>query len=86
MIFGKLATQRYSFSGHESFHCRSLWLKKGYDFLNNGYAFNSPDAVVHLGVGKNMVAAIRFWMKAFGRLFPTVLFQGAQWVGKVLVL
>ena len=21
----------YSFSGHESFACKSLWLKKGYD-------------------------------------------------------
>lgn len=63
---GSLATIRYSFSGHESFHCRLLWLKKGYDFLNNGHAFNSPDAVMHLGVGKNMVAAIRFWLKAFG--------------------
>lgn len=26
---------RYSFSGHESFHCKSLWLKKGYDFICN---------------------------------------------------
>ena len=59
-------TVRYSFSGHESFHCRSLWLKKGYDFLVKGHAFNSPDAVVYLGVGKNMVSAIRFWLKAFG--------------------
>ncbi len=62
----KVASLRYSFSGHESFHCRSLWLKKGYDFLADGHAFNEPDAVVHLGVGKNMVAAIRFWLKAFG--------------------
>ena len=61
-----MATTRYCFSGHESFHCKSLWLKKGYDFLAEGYAFNSPDAVVRLGVGKNMVSAIRFWMKAFG--------------------
>lgn len=63
---GPLATTRYSFSGYESFHCRLLWLKKGYNFLNNGHAFNSPDAVVHLGVGKNMVSAIRFWLKVFG--------------------
>ena len=61
-----MATTRYCFSGHESFHCKSLWLKKGYDFLAEGYAFISPDAVVRLGVGKNMVSAIRFWMKAFG--------------------
>jgi len=25
--------QRYIFSGHESFPCKSLWLKKGYDFV-----------------------------------------------------
>lgn len=57
---------RYSFSGHESFYCKSLWLKKGYDFLKDGYSFLDNDAVVQLGVGKNMVAAIRFWLKAFG--------------------
>lgn len=57
---------RYCFSGHESFTCKSLWLKKGYDFINNHLDFNTPDAVVQLGVGKNMVASIRFWMRAFG--------------------
>lgn len=57
---------KYSFSGHESFPCKSLWLKKGYDFVAGGDDFNSPDAVVGLGVGKNMVASIRFWLKAFG--------------------
>ena len=25
----------YKFSGHESFPCKSLWLKKGYDFVVN---------------------------------------------------
>lgn len=57
---------RYIFSGHESFPCKSLWLKKGYDFIRNNYDFNAPDSVVQLGVGKNMVASIRYWMKAFG--------------------
>ena len=56
----------YTFSGHESFPCKSLWLKKGYDFVDAGNDFNRPEAVVELGVGKNMVAAIRFWLKAFG--------------------
>jgi len=59
---------RYSFSGHESFYCKSLWLKKGYDFVSANKNFNSEDAVVHLGVGKNMVAAIRYWLRAFGLL------------------
>jgi hypothetical protein len=59
---------RYSFSGHESFYCKSLWLKKGYDFVKAGNNFNAEDSVVHLGVGKNMVAAIRYWLRAFGLL------------------
>lgn len=56
---------RYSFSGHESFHCKSLWLKKGYDYLLDGNSFTDVDAVAKLGVGKNMVASIRFWLRAF---------------------
>ncbi len=56
---------RYTFSGHESFQCRHLWLKKGYDFITAGKSFNSEDAVVELGVGKNMVSSVRYWMKAF---------------------
>lgn len=57
---------RYSFSGHETFTCKSLWLKKGYDFLASGNLFTNEGAVVPLGVGKNMVTSIRFWMKSFG--------------------
>lgn len=56
------------FSGHESFACKSHWLKRGYDFVKDNKDFNAGDAVVHLGVGKNMVASIRFWMKAVGLL------------------
>jgi len=56
---------KYTFSGHDSFQCRQLWLKKGYDFIQSQKSFNDEDAVVKLGVGKNMVSAIRYWMKAF---------------------
>jgi hypothetical protein len=59
---------KMTFSGHESFQCRQMWLKKGYDFVNNGKAFSDEGAVVELGVGKNMVSSIRFWMKAFNIL------------------
>lgn len=59
---------RYSFSGHESFQCRHLWLKKGYDFVKSGKSFSDESAVLELGVGKNMVNSIRFWMKAFNVL------------------
>lgn len=56
----------YRFSGHESFPCKTLWLKKGYDFVVAGNDFNRPEAVIELGVGKNMVASIRYWLRAFG--------------------
>jgi len=56
---------KYTFSGHESFQCRQLWLKKGFDFVSEGFSFTNEDAVVKLGVGKNMVSSIRYWMKAF---------------------
>jgi len=56
---------KFTFSGHDSFHCRQFWLKKGYDFVSEGNSFNSNNAVVSLGVGKNMVASIRYWLRAF---------------------
>ena len=43
-----------------------MWLKKGYDFVRAGRDFNDPDSVVYLGVGKNMVASIKYWLKVFG--------------------
>lgn len=54
------------FSGHETFHCRHFWLKKGYDFIIGNNSFSNPNAVVTLGVGKNMVSSIRHWLKVFG--------------------
>ncbi len=57
---------KYTFSGHESFPCKTLWLKKGYDFVRAEKDFNAPEAVVDLGGGKNMVSAIRYWFKSFG--------------------
>jgi hypothetical protein len=56
---------KISFSGHEKFHCRQFWLKKGCDFLQADRKFSDDDAVVALGVGKNMVNSIRYWLKAF---------------------
>jgi len=61
-------TARLIFSGHETFQCRHLWLKKGYDYITKGKSFSTEDAVVELGVGKNMVTSIRYWMRAFGLL------------------
>lgn len=71
-----------TFSGHDTFHCRLFWLKKGFDYIQNGHRFRD-DSGVELGVGRNMVNSIRFWMKSFGVIdeeynidnFYTQLFQ-----------
>ncbi len=56
------------FSGHESFACRYGWLIKLYHALDeNPELFASDDeAILTLGLGKNMVKSIRFWGSAFG--------------------
>ena len=57
--------EKLVFSGHETFPCKSLWLKKGFDFVSSNNDFKDEMAVGHLGVGKNMVSSIRFWLRAF---------------------
>ncbi|MBE9205894.1 DUF4007 family protein [Nostoc sp. LEGE 06077] len=54
------------FANHETFHPRFGWLKKGFDAARkNPGVFLQDDAPVRLGVGKNMVRAIRYWCSAF---------------------
>jgi hypothetical protein len=59
------ASSRPVFAGHQTFHPRFGWIKKGLDACRRDPgAFHRPDAPVQLGVGKNMVEAIRFWTLA----------------------
>lgn len=54
------------FARHETFHPRYGWVKKAYDAAAaDPNTFNADDAVVTLGVGKNMVRSIRFWGLAY---------------------
>ncbi len=50
------------FSGHESFVCRYAWLPKAFRaIVQDPAAFRDEEqAMVSLGVGKNMVRSIRF--------------------------
>ena len=51
-----------SFARHETFHPRYGWFRKAYAVAaEDPYAFGRADAPVVIGVGKNMVRAIRFW-------------------------
>lgn len=62
--------QNVSFSGHETFPFRYGWLKKGVEAVASEPGFYSaPDeAMVQLGVGKNMVNAIKHWCQVTGLL------------------
>lgn len=58
------------FARHETFYIRDGWLRKGLRLVDEkGYAyFRDEEAPEVLGVGKNMVNAIRFWLRAAGLL------------------
>src|SRR5262249_11639912 len=51
-----------TFARHETFHPRYGWFRKAYRFAAlDPLVFGRDDAPVVIGVGKNMVRAIRFW-------------------------
>ncbi|MCC7368833.1 MAG: DUF4007 family protein [Chloroflexi bacterium] len=60
------------FSGHESFACRYAWLPKAYRAIDEDPAAFADEerAMVRLGVGKNMVRSIRFWVEVTGVAAP----------------
>lgn len=66
-------SEKWGFGGHESFPLRYGWLKKGYDLLaGSEMALTDADqAMISLGVGKNMVGSIRHWGYAC-RLFEDI--------------
>ncbi len=55
------------FAKHETFYLRDGWLYKGLNAIRKyPTIFMSEDAPQRLGLGKNMVRALRFWMQATG--------------------
>ncbi|MCI0724325.1 MAG: DUF4007 family protein [Acidobacteria bacterium] len=69
VVRAPFATERkYRVSGHESFTCRYTWLPKAVHGLrkNPKLFADEAEAMVDLGVGKNMVRSIRFWAQAMG--------------------
>lgn len=56
---------KFSFTGHQTFPFRYSWLPKGVEQVKTDpEIFFQDDALVRLGVGKNMVNSIRFWCEA----------------------
>lgn len=59
-----------SYGRHETFHMRTGWLRKGLRAVqeHGPQFFGQKDGTEVLGVGKNMVHAIRYWCQACGIL------------------
>ena len=57
---------KYRFTGHETFPCRYPWLPKAVAALQDKPDLfrDIDEAIVKLGVGKQMARAIKFWVEA----------------------
>lgn len=65
------------FAKHETFHIRDGWLTKGLlTIKDTPRIFLDDEAPEELGLGKNMVRALRFWMQATG--LADEVFQDGQ--------
>ena len=73
------SVQAASFSGHETFVFRYAWPQKAVDAVRKNPAiFTSDEAMVQLGVGKNMVRSIRHWGLATRILEETPRTRGQE--------
>lgn len=71
-MYSVLDNTKYAltFSGHETFPLRQTWLKKVVRISSNGLIekkkFSDPRQLAELGVGKNMLASMKYWASACG--------------------
>jgi len=58
-------TEHYAFGRHQTFPLRFGWLTKGFRAVDEDRnVFDKEEATITLGVGKNMVSAIKYWLQA----------------------
>lgn len=78
------------YSGHETFACRYAWLPKAVLAVKNDSTIlttaHENDAMVELGVGKNMVRSIRFWAESSSIIAATKKGHEVTEFGKQLLL
>lgn len=61
--------ERGSFAGHETFPLRYSWLRKAVQHVGRDpQVFRRDNAMVQMGVGKNMVRAIHHWAMVTGMI------------------
>lgn len=65
----EFASDRVAFGRHESFPLRFGWLTKGFQaFQKDPEIFSKEESIIELGVGRNMVNSIRYWLRATSML------------------
>jgi hypothetical protein len=80
----KADVRRGSFGRHETFPLRFGWLTKGFEVLLEPDPGPEEDLIVRLGVGKNMVGAIKYWLQASRMARPTQRGMAPLDLGKAL--
>jgi len=71
----KFSSEKVAFGRHETFALRYSWLTKGLHGLSkdkNNSVFTDDNAVIHFGVGRNMVSSIRYWLTACQLITPKI--------------
>jgi hypothetical protein len=62
----ELKPTKTSFGRNETFNLRYSWLNKGLkEFKKNPHIFSADESTLVLGVGKNMVNSIKYWLNAY---------------------
>ena len=65
--------KKYRVSGHEKFPLREGWISKGILCVStDNRLFSGVDGADKLGVGSNMVKAIRYYMQTFNLVEESV--------------
>jgi hypothetical protein len=78
-------SKKASFGRHETFALRYSWLTKGFQaFDSNNAIFSSDESTIKLGVGKNMVNAIKYWLRATTILKDSAKSLVATPIGKAI--
>lgn len=57
------------YRGHETFSIRKDWLAKGIEAVQKNpgiFTDKTLEPMEELGIGRNMVVSLRYWMKAVG--------------------
>ena len=66
-LLAGLVDSNFRFSGHQTFPLRIAWIPKAVAEIskNNDPLTNTDEGITTLGLGKNMVEALRCWIDAF---------------------